>query len=193
MKNATGLVITAGTLILALSACGSGSPSPQSSTTSSQRASSSPPASSPSPSDSNPATTFSDGSRVEVTSAGGGPGNVHVTLKVTAGPQNGLPLGNTGALEIMPVDSSGQDPWSSPEALQYYNLSDTSASNPISPPDPLTPGTSVCVVQTFDDPSNPQESANVSSWRITMTLGNGATGKIALPAGGGAGPDCNID
>jgi hypothetical protein len=49
------------------------------------------------------------------------------------------------------------------------------------------------VVQTFDDPSNPQESANVSSWRITMTLGNGATGKIALPAGGGAGPDCNID
>jgi hypothetical protein len=151
---------------------------------------SSPPPS-PSPADSNPATTFSDGSRVEITSGGGGPGNVHVTLRITAG-QSGLALGGLGTFQIQPVDSNGQDPWSSPESPQFYNPSDTSASHPEGPPD-LQPGQSVCVVQTFDDPSNPQEPANNSGWTISMTLGNGTAGNVTLPAGGGAGPYCNID
>ncbi len=126
--------------------------------------------------------------------AGGGPGNVHVTLRITAGPGSGLALGNSGALQIQPMDGDGQDPWSSPETPQFYDPSDTSAPLPGGPPVILQPGASVCVVQSFDDPSNPQQDATgENGWQITMTLGDGSPGTATLPAGGGAGPYCNID
>jgi hypothetical protein len=49
------------------------------------------------------------------------------------------------------------------------------------------------MVQYFDDSSNPEAAPDVSGWNITVTLGDGNTEKVTLPAGGGAGPDCNID
>jgi hypothetical protein len=177
-------------LLACLAACSSAPPaappsSPPASPSSPAPASSSP-ASSPQPADSNPAATFSDGSRVEVTSGGGGPGNVHVTLKITAGRQE-LQLGNTGAFQIEPLDGSGQDPWSSPETPQFYDPSDLSATE--APPGTLSAGASICIVQTFDDNSDPTQAPDVSSWAVTL----GSAGKMTLPAGGGAGPDCNVD
>lgn len=184
-------IMAAVPLLACLAACSSAAPAvapPPSSSSPAPPASSplSSQASSPQPADSNPAATFSDGSRVEVTSGGGGPGNVHVTLKVTAGRQ-GLQLGNTGAFQIEPLDGSGQDPWSSPETPQFYDPSDLSATE--APPGTLPAGASVCIVQTFDDNSDPAQAPDVSSWAVTV----GSAGKMTLPAGGGAGPDCNVD
>lgn len=193
MKRVLIAVIGAIPLMVA-SACSSGSPlavssTPPSSQSSTPAPSGSGPGASPSPADSNPATTLRDGSRVEVAGAGGGPGNVTVTLKITAG-TSGLQLQNSSTLGIQPENGSGQDPWSSPETPQFYDLSDFSAT--VAPPAPLQAGASVCVVQTFDDPTNPQDTDTVDSWSIIVMLGDGTTQAVTLPAGGGAGPDCNV-
>jgi hypothetical protein len=146
----------------------------------------------PSPADSNPATTFSDGSRVEITVSQGYNGTVGITLRVTAG-RSGLALGRPGTLQILPVDDNGKDPWSSPGTPAFYNPADISpGASPEGPPD-LQPGQSVCVMQSFHDPANPQEPyKNVSGWTIILTPGNGTTENVTMPNGGGAGPSCNI-
>ncbi|SRR6266568_6418585 len=97
-----------------------------------------------------------------------------------------------GAFEVQPLDGNGQDPWSSPETPQFFQVSDASGSHPEGPPDPLPPGASICVAQYFDDPSNPQETANVNNYAITITLADGSTQKVAVPVGGGAGLNCNM-
>ncbi|HEX6527654.1 MAG TPA: hypothetical protein VF070_47705 [Streptosporangiaceae bacterium] len=148
--------------------------------------------SAPSPADSNPAATFGDGSRAEITVRQGDNGSVQVTLEITAG-RSGLALGHPGTLQILPVDDNGKDPWSSPGTQEFYNPANiTPGASPESPTD-LQPGQSVCVLQSFNDPTNPQESAtNVSGWTIILTLGNGTTENVTMPDGGGSGPSCDI-
>jgi hypothetical protein len=193
MKRVLVAVFAAVTLITGLSACNSGSLSPVSSPAPSSHLSSlapsgSSPISSPSPADSNPAAMLSDGSRVELADMGGGPGEMDILLKVTAGSGTTLSLGNSDTLDIHPVDNNTNDQWTgSAPQFSYW-----SESPPTNQPDVLEPGQSVCVDETFNS-SNPQASVtDVTAVNVTIRLGNGSTEQATLPSGGGSGSVCGI-
>jgi hypothetical protein len=113
---------------------------------------------------------------------------VHLTVKITAG-RSGLVLSQPGALQILPVNDYGKNPWSSPESPEY--LHPGSSFQPESPPS-LQPGQSVCVVQGFDDEANPQQSPlSVTGWAVTLTSPNGGSQTVTLVDGGGEGSDCD--
>lgn len=173
-------------LLVGLCACGSGAPRATLSTPA--PSSSLPTAAKPSPSDSNPAAMLADGTRIEITSGGGGTGSIHVTLKITAGP-GGLHL---DALQIRPVDAAGEDPWPNAQSPQFYNPAELSST--ITPPDPLPAGASMCMVQQFSASADATQApaSTVFQWNVTIATGNGQE-KASMPDGGGAGPDCNVD
>ena len=150
---------------------------------------SSPPPS-PSPADSNPAGTLSDGSKVELADMGSGPGNLDILLKVTAGLGTTLTLGSPGILDIQPVDSNGDDQWTSSGSTRQFSY--WTSPPPESQPDVLEPGQSVCVDETLYTSNSQASLSDVSAVNVTVTLGNGTTEKLSLPPGGGADSVCGI-
>jgi hypothetical protein len=195
MKTVPFAGIAAAILAMGLSACStsspaSSSPAPSASSSSalSPSRSSSSAAAAPEPSDSNPAAAFGDGSRVELADMGGSPGEMDVLLKITAGPETTLSLGNSSALVIQPVDNAN-DQWMTDGAPQFSYWTQSPAADQ---PDVLGPGQSVCVDQEFTSSNSQASMADVTAVNVTITTDNGDSEEVSLPAGGGAGSVCGI-
>jgi len=119
---------------------------------------------------------------------GGGPGEMDVLLKITAGPESSLSLGNSSALVIQPV-SSATDQWTTNGAPEFSYWTRSPAAGQ---PDVLGPGQSVCVDQEFHSPNSQASMTNVTAVNVTITTDNGDSEEMSLPQGGGAGSVCGI-
>ncbi len=197
-------------LMIGVLACGSGSPSPLSS---SAPASSPPTSSAGTSSTSSPpanpglVATFSDGTQVLVTGGSSSGNNIwQQALEIIAGPAGFSGLAN---LQVQPVDSNPGDAWTGGGVMFYHGFAGNSTvtnepalpsnatNETVQPPAVLAPGASICVEENFENngsASSADTTEYISGWKVTATLGDGSTDTVSLPFEGSSGvPACLFD